>query len=348
MNTKKIYELGYSYGKNLSDIENCKKQLGNIIQKEEIDPKIDKLNNKIGITEGKIGYVEGVIDYIKISNSKAQAELEKHKKLIEQKHLFSLFIGVLFLIVSFLLLYADTFLLGDVIRNMFGLPAVSEEDIPFQKMFIQTPIKALKNFPEILTMSLSILFMGFYLKVLEGTISENNTKWSERDIKTKTFFIIEVTVGVLSLIVLLVVAYARYDTPIFLNENGGPSFPIQLFSAIMGFTLPYVSAIFFMKGYTKTKNELKLLVLKFKILFWDLIHGMYKSRIMNLKKRVSKNINKRNSVSKYDYSKTLNSQLLEFVKGYNNAVDELIDFKDGSLYDKFKSIALRNIVNPNE
>lgn len=344
MNSKEIYELGHSYGKNLSSIENNQKQLGSIIQKEEIIPKLNKLKTKISLIEGKIEKTEGNIAYVKNIITQLASNLDKQNKMREKKYLFSLFIGIFFLLISFMLIYADVFLLGDVIRKLLDLEVVTIDKLTFQKAFIQSPLIALKNFPEILTMSLSILFMGFYLKVFEDTITSNNTKWSERDRKTKIFFIIEIIVGVLSVIVLLIVAYTRFKTPISTEENYNSS--LQLLTAIMGFALPYISAIFFMRGYTKIKNELKLYLLYLRVYCWDIISGVLKSIVINYKKKLARYLKDKSTLTEYEYYKILDAYTIFFKNGYNDAIDQLINSSEGSLYERFKKLALRNIINP--
>jgi len=157
---------------------------------------------------------------------------------------YSLVKGVFYLIMAVLLVFADLAIIGKVSAIFLGYTWRSQSGVKFSDIFFD-PVGVFVEFPDLLWLTLSILLMGFFMKVWRDSWfaydkEEGRWRWPG-----KFDFLIFTVLLLLALSSLVAMAGTRLA--VSLGDSNGWYAKFVMF--ILGLSLPLVSAGFFMKGY---------------------------------------------------------------------------------------------------
>jgi len=180
----------------------------------------------------------------------AQA-LDEERNLVPSG--FSVVKGLFYLALSLLLILADFGLLGQVTARFLGYPWYSN-GVSFVSLLFTQPLSAIGRFPDLFFLVLSVLLLGFFLKVWQDVEDSNLEGW--RGLRERIVFS---TLLVCSLLSIILMSAARLgmrfgDTTAY---EGNPHFP-GIVTFVLGFTLPLVSAGFFARGYDALEKRYQL------------------------------------------------------------------------------------------
>jgi hypothetical protein len=174
---------------------------------------------------------------------------------------FSLIKGSLYVLLSVLVLVADMAILGEV----FGAVLNAEfyfENKSFVTLLLTDPGQAFKLSPALLVLMIAVLVMGMALKLARdhfGSVRASSGPLRRLENLVVIAFVLA------SVLVVAIVALVRYQTPLAQGSAPDPTATvgatnevIQILSAALGLFLPFISAVYFIKGYEQIANRLRL------------------------------------------------------------------------------------------
>lgn len=166
---------------------------------------------------------------------------------------FSVVKGLFYLALSLLLIVADFGLLGQVTARFLDYPWYSN-GISFVSLLFTQPLAALGRFPDLFFLVLSVLLLGFFLKVWRDV--EDSKLKGLRGLRERIVFS---TLLACSLVSIILMSAARLGMRFGSTTayDGDPHFP-GIVTFVLGFTLPLVSAGFFAHGYDALERRCRL------------------------------------------------------------------------------------------
>ncbi len=340
-------ERGFMYGLTLKESSEGIKSLEYEVNNEvdeyilRLDKKINDLQVKKNSKElSKQSLIEKLTKLLTVKN-----DLEQLKK--DNPAEFSLFRGIFYSILCILLILGDIAILGAVIAqflNQSWRAAIGNKT--FGNLIYTNPIKAFTEFPDLFSLTLSILMMGFFLKIFLDSLNARKIMKEKGKTNYKLLFGIITTIFILSFIAVLVMAIARLTVPIGSGANREAELFQRITSMILGLALPYVSAGYFIKAIDKFSNIFRLLKLNIQEIFLTFRINRYESSILAITQQINSDQIFKSKISSDDYKKKLLSERVdEFIQGYDEGVIKLLTPEGtATVYQKLKPLAVSKIL----
>jgi hypothetical protein len=256
---------------------------------------------------------------------------------------FSLPKGVLYLLLAVLLLAADFAILGQVVSQFLGLswrdPSTLET---FAQTFFRSPVAAFRRFPELMLLTLGILTLGMFFKVwrdayLATQSAENRHALRRTEFRALTVFM------VLSVACVVAMAFIRLLMPP--GKTPDIDVPLTRWAAVLlGLSLPFISAAFFIKGYDLVGNVL--------LSGWLAVREAIAERRSDQAaaehaKQLRSLETCRSELADIDSSDAIHARVVlarkQYEEGYAQGVADLLGdaTTDGNLYPRLRPLALR-------
>jgi hypothetical protein len=181
--------------------------------------------------------------------------LEHHEALlsalrvskVQAPEQFSLVRGVMFLCVGILAIAGDITFLGGVLATLVGAdlrdPLTQQT---FARLAFSDPLLALERFPEVAVLTVSVLLVGFVVKVWHDAHRQYR-----RDGSDGAWYVIASVVSASGLLMLASVAFIRLQQPL----ETGDSQSARIVSTILGLVLPTFGTICVMTGMERLTPE---------------------------------------------------------------------------------------------
>lgn len=239
-------ELGYSLGEGLESyqeglvltVNQVKGELA--MEKTRLKEEIERLS----AGRDSLLRVERSLQGRLVLANQPRLRVEQRREAASAE--FSLVKGTLYIGISALLIFADISILGQVFAQLLGYPWVHPVTRrTFTQQLFTDPSQALKDFPDLLYLTVSLLLIGFFIKIWKDwyAIRFDNERSLRRSDHLK--FILYSMLLMMSVVSVVLMASARLTFDMG-EASGNLS---RAASAFLGLTLPFVSAGFFMEGY---------------------------------------------------------------------------------------------------
>ncbi|HEX2252462.1 MAG TPA: hypothetical protein VHQ65_04255 [Thermoanaerobaculia bacterium] len=260
---------------------------------------------------------------------KRQLDLERDRLPSE----FSLIKGGLYLVLSLALILADISLLGQVSARFLNYSWFSG-DVPFSKLIFSDPITALAEFPDLLWLVLSVLLLGFFLKVWRDvddadprTELQTPVRRGRRERWIFTFLLICALASVFLMSAARLTMSFEGEaavTPEVVPQATGINFP-GFVSFVLGFSLPLVSAGFFVRGYEALEKRYRLFRVSRRLQCNELLYSWLRGRNERLETEIERLHRESQRLSEPgDLEAQIAAHQEDFERGYDEARRELL------------------------
>jgi hypothetical protein len=202
-------------------------------------------------------------------------------------------------------------------------------------------------FPEVLFFTLSVLGIGFFIKVWLDIVlmPDRNKRFAG---KGRLVYVIYTTFFILSAVSVALMAGARLIPEIAAipgDTGAASSFGYgNIVLTVMGFALPYVSVGFFMRGLDCLGNSLSILCL------WILKHVTFEVRQSSEKKIAANDTAVRTRLrqarwlrSRECFSMAYNVSLQFFLEGFQQGLRESLNPRSGDSYRQLDMLTLESL-----
>ncbi len=286
--------------------------------------------------------------------SSYQSDLLAHRRKCASD--YSVWRAALFLMLSLLLLLGDVGILGRVLADFVGEDYYSSDaggDF-LLTLVSQGPLAAFRYFPGLFGLVLSILVMGFYLKLWEehlrtiSSLEDSSAKSLPVEKWMNAIYLVVLILSILSVIGsagIRLVSQTASEAPI----NGiSTAAEFSLFKrfvmSLLGLALPYVSAAFFIKGSDKLGKSMRLWRETVKERYFDHNHRLVEKSIQFTSQRLTLAQQERDLLASETYqSSRLKKVKSSFTAGYRAGVLSALTSSDVlSLSNRLRPVALRN------
>lgn len=247
--------------------------------------------------------------------------------------------GIIYLSLSFLLILADVSILGQVLARLLNYEWRSkiEQGESFAKLFFTKPVAAFHEFPDLFCLTISILVIGVFIKVWLDSYSTIENERGETSKYFRVSHLLYSIFFILSVLAVSSMALARWSIEIGGHEGGWVT---QFVATILGFSLPFVSAGFFIRGYEVTAKRVELWSSKRQV---DKASAAVEKIYDKLEKRKAQKAVLENQLSGSDKSfrSILLAHKLAYGAGYTEGLLSLLGSNASRpLYGKLRLIAL--------
>ncbi|WP_029898042.1 hypothetical protein [Desulfohalovibrio reitneri] len=261
---------------------------------------------------------------------------------------YSWFRGVFYTCLSILLIFADISILAIVSANLMGLPFRDEASgRNFLELLFNNPLAAYQAFPEVLFFTLSVLGIGFFIKVWLDIVlmPDRNKRFAG---KGRLVYVIYTTFFILSAVSVALMAGARLIPEIAAipgDTGAASSFGYgNIVLTVMGFALPYVSVGFFMRGLDCLGNSLSILYL------WLLKRVTFEDKQSSEKKIAKNDTAMRTRLrqarwlrSPECFSMAYNVSLQSFLEGFQEGLRQSLNSRAGKTYRELDMLTLESL-----
>lgn len=336
-------EIGYADGSSLNPFE-VGVQVAETLAREQANVQAENARHAFQAVE-----LAAAHSTRKLQRRAADLEELRHERLNlkarRQEHPtdYSLPKGVLYLLLAVLLLSADFAILGQVVSQFLGLPWRDQATLEtFAQTFFRSPVAAFRRFPELMLLTLGILTLGMFFKLWRDAYmatqnAENRLAVRRTEFRVLTFFM------VLSALCVVMMALIRLLMPP--GKVPDIDVPLTRWAAVLlGLSLPFISAAFFIKGYDLVGNVLTawLLALREGVaeLLCDRAADGHEKRVRAMEER-------RAELVDTDSSDAIHARVVlarkQYEEGYSRGVADLLGdaTTTGSLYPRLRPLALR-------
>lgn len=313
----------------------------------ETSEAISKLSDEVRILEAKLASLETSGGrFLERSNIVAARRLEEARRRDINPAEFSAVKGILYTALSILLLLADVSILGQVIARFLGYDWRLKDGRTFAQLVFTAPREAFHGFPDLFCLTLAILLMGFFVKVWRDARKSDSltgTDTSVRSVDRTDYWIYTIL-----LLLAITAVVAMTATRLTLDVGKAKGLLPRLVSTIVGLTLPFVSAGFFLKGYDVLSSRFAL----WRVSCADILYSIPAAFIEKKKSRLRAELESRNAIRiKMASPDHLNSLIArrkaEFVEGYRDGIYRLFS-AGGSIVSRVRPLAIKLLLSRGE
>lgn len=332
-------EYGSVLGRRREGLEMMETQLRAVWQEalHEATARRDLLESQLKNLEG---LTEQAAKAVKVATDEQQ-RLEQLRR--DQPSDFAMVKGILYLVLSVLLVAADVSILGQVLARLLDydwrIPGVS---YTFGTLFFKAPLQAFQEFPDLFCLTLSVLVIGLFIKVWLDTleIRLKEGRGANRFLKVKTYLF--TLFFLFSVVTVISLASARLIIPIGTIPGVYP----QVVAFILGLSLPFVSAGFFVRGYEVVSLRWELWQTTRKSKRLQSRRRRYQKKLEGLRETLLSVNSAAQGLEQEEHRQEVLAALrAAFSSGYQEGVKRLLQPDPASsLADKFRPIAVSRLV----
>jgi hypothetical protein len=281
-------EAGRSYGGKLGDFATGLKEVEAWVSRE--------ISGSLNSARGEIARLEADLESLKLAQEEVgsrrtmltgnwQAIVTRREGVPAQ---FSLVRGLIYISLSFLLILADISILGQVIARFLGYNWRNQQGLTFAQLILSSPLRAFREFPDLLCLTLALLLMGLFVKVWRdsylNTLSENPRRIDRAEFRLYSSLLC------MAALAIIMMAAARLT----LDVGSSQGTFTRIVSAFLGLALPFVGAGFFIKGYDSLAERFELWRLSYQRIIYYLANRRYQRQV----KRTEGQLEAKNSLEK--------------------------------------------------
>ena len=256
------------------------------------------------------------------------------KKAVSIRADYSIVKGVIYTLIAIVCLLADATLLLEV-AGQFSHANLSSQGADGKLVSVYSLIwtgnwrLALSDYWQLFCLTVAVVLTGMFLKVWRDVLEDRGR--SKRDIWL--FNLVLAFAGV----ILLAMAVARATVPVG-GQHGALGVGSWV-SAVLGLTLPVVSAGFFIKGYEAFARRYRLLRTSCHARAFDLAHWVVQKLATKHSARIRDLESKETALRAEDhFRKMVHQAIAEFDSGYDEGIQQLLS--TGSLVERLRRLAV--------